>query len=350
MKLKGYIFSRPFLSERVPQHIQNIVLNDYCKKTKNTYLLSGAEYASPGSTYILNSILKSIRNIDGILFYSLNQLPEKFSERAYLYKKILKNNKQLHFAVENRVCKSQKDFNDLDEIFNLKLKLESKEKFVFGKECFFVQKNHSKIKRDYFKRLNNNKINCMKKARKYDFNFWDGNRKYGYGGYKYITGYHRETAKSIIKRYKLKNDSSLLDLGCGKGFLLYEIKQILPGIKILGLDVSRYAVKNAKKECKKFIKFFDLNKPLKFKENEFDLVISINTLHNLNLDRISSVLRHMSIIAKKQYLCVESYRNEEEQFNVQAWALTADTIISLNSWKWIFKNSRYSGDYEFIYF
>ena len=66
MKLKGYIFSRPFLSERVPQHIQNIVLNDYCKKTKNTYLLRGAEYASPGSTYILNSILKSLKNIDGI--------------------------------------------------------------------------------------------------------------------------------------------------------------------------------------------------------------------------------------------------------------------------------------------
>ena len=190
----------------------------------------------------------------------------------------------------------------------------------------------------------------MKKARNYDFNFWDGDRKYGYGGYKYIKEYHKETAKSIVKRYDLQNDSSLLDLGCGKGFLLYEIKKILPGIKILGLDISRYAIKNAKQECRKFVKFFDLNKPLEFKENEFDLVMSINTLHNLNLDKISNVLKQMSIIGKKQYLCVESYRNEKEQFGEQCWALTAETLVHKSAWKWLFDMSGYTGDFEFIYF
>ena len=196
----------------------------------------------------------------------------------------------------------------------------------------------------------NNKIKCMKISKKYDLDYWDGDRKYGYGGYKYIPGYHRLLAQKIIKQYNLNNDSKILDVGCGKGFLLYEIKKILKDIKITGIDISKYAKKKSKNEIKRFISLHDIRKKLKFSSSNFDLVISINTLHNLKLPEICKALSEIERVGKSKFVCVESYRNEKEQFNLQCWALTAETIIDKSSWEWLFKTSNYSGDYEFIYF
>ena len=120
-------------------------------------------------------------------------------------------------------------------------------------EKSFISKVHNSTKRNYVQRMVNNKIKCMKIAKKYGYDYWDGDRKYGYGGYRFIPGRWTPIAKKIIKTYKLNNNSKILDLGCGKGYLLFEIKKLLPRIKLQGFDISHYAIKNSNKETKPMI-------------------------------------------------------------------------------------------------
>lgn len=352
MKLKGYIFSRPFFGERVPQHIQNIILRDYCKKKDINFLLSATEYAVDKSTYILFELVKDFRNYNGIVLYSVFQLPSEKKLRHQLFKKTIEKKKELHFACENIVAKTKVDFEEIERIFLIK-KLSIHKNIQdnkIGKLKNFVTPKHLKTKRDYLQRMNHNKVDCMKVAKKYEYDYWDGDRKYGYGGYKYIPDYHSDLAKKLIKEYSLNNNSKVLDLGCGKGFLLFEIKKILNNIQIVGIDISKYAKLNAKKEISRYIISNDIRKKLNYKDNEFDLVISINTLHNFKLKPLIQCLKKIERIGRSKFICVESYRNEKEQFNLQCWALTAETIVDVDSWKWLFKVASYSGDYEFIYF
>lgn len=214
----------------------------------------------------------------------------------------------------------------------------------------FINSLHKSIRRKYLERMCDEKVLCMHEAKKYGKNYWDGHRRYGYGGYKYIPGRWNKVAKKLIKTYKLKNGSKILDVGCGKGFLLYELKKILPSIKILGLDVSRYAIKNSKKEIKKFLKIFDCKRKLPFKKNNFDLVISLGTIHNFNLLEVERIINEIVRVGKKSYIMVESYRNESELFNLQCWALTCESFFSPLEWKHLLKSNNYNGDYEFIYF
>ena len=159
------------------------------------------------------------------------------------------------------------------------------------KEIKLITKIHKSTKRNYLERMNNNKVACMKIAKKYNFNYWDGNRKYGYGGYKYIPGRWTSVAKKLIKKYKLSNNSKILDIGCGKGFLLYEIKKILPNVKISGFDISKHGIKNAPKIIRKNLFIHDVRKGIPFKKNSFDLVISLACLHNLQIYKLLKTLK-----------------------------------------------------------
>ena len=350
-KVKGYIFSRPFLDERVPQHIQNIVLRDYCNNKNLQFLMSATEYSTNNSSYIFFELLDNLNSYDGILLYSIFQLPKNKILRYKIYSKVLKKKKYLFFAVEDYVFKKTKDISKIEEIFQTKLILsESSQKFEIGKIRKFVTPNHLKTKRNYLGRMNDEKIKAMKISKKYSFDYWDGIRKYGYGGYKYIKDYFKPLAKKLIKSYKLSNNSKILDVGCGKGFLLYEIKKILPHINVSGCDLSNYAIKNSKKEIKKYLFNHDARKIFKFKDKSFDLVISINLIHNFKIPEIETCLKEIERLGKRKFICFESYRNEKEQFNLYCWALTAETLIDTDSWKWIFKKCKYSGDYEFIFF
>jgi ubiquinone/menaquinone biosynthesis C-methylase UbiE len=190
----------------------------------------------------------------------------------------------------------------------------------------------------------------MKVAKKYSYDYWDGNRMYGYGGYKFIPGRWTPIAKKIIKDYKLTNRSSILDLGCGKGYLLFEIKKILPKINILGYDYSKYAIINSKKEIKKYLKVKDIRNKFSFKNNQFDLVLSLGTLHNFELSDLYKTIKEINRIAKRKYIMVESFRNDTEQFNLQCWALTCQTFLSKKEWINLYKFLDYKGDFEFIYF
>ncbi len=193
-----------------------------------------------------------------------------------------------------------------------------------------------------------NKIEAMRVARKYEFDYWDGDRRYGYGGYKYLDGYWTPIAKKIIKKFKLSNKSTILDIGCGKGFLIFEIKKILKDIKIEGIDISKYSIKNSKKEIKNCLKVADINK-YKFKK-KYDLIISINTLHNLEIFQLTNVVRNIIKNSKNTYIAVEGYKNLKQLFNLQCWALTANTFFSKNEWIWFLKNLKYKRHLEIIYF
>ena len=352
MKLKGYIFSRPFFGERVPQNVQNIVLREYCKRKKIEILLSATEYVMINSTLILSELIEGYKNYDGIIFYSLLQIPTNQKVRQLLYKKTLTKKKQLHFALENFIAKNEEDFIELEKIFLIKTLSFIHEKKLNKKNKIrnFINPNHKKTKRNYIERMINEKVKCMKISKKYDFDYWDGDRKYGYGGFKYIPGYNESLAENIIKTYNLTNESKVLDIGCGKGFLMYEIKKKLENIDILGIDISRYAKNNSIKEIKKYIIIQDARNKIKFKDNFFDLVISINTLHNFKINEVNNSISEIERVGKSKFICVESYRNEIEQFNLQCWALTAETLIDKDSWKWLFNQVNYTGDYEFIYF
>ncbi|MDC1296505.1 methyltransferase domain-containing protein [Alphaproteobacteria bacterium] len=209
---------------------------------------------------------------------------------------------------------------------------------------------HESSKRDYLFRMNNNKAHCMKIAKKYEKDYWDGDRSYGYGGYKYIPGRWKYVAKRLISNYKLKSGSKILDIGCGKGFLLKEILLLQPGIEIYGIDVSKHAIKSCPKELSKSITLFDAKKKLPFKNNSFDLAFSLGTYHNFDLTELKLALYEINRVSKSSYIMVESYRNDIELTNLQCWALTCNSFFNPKEWVWLFKEFNYKGDYEFIFF
>ena len=218
-----------------------------------------------------------------------------------------------------------------------------------GKLLNVITPLHKKTKRDYIGRMMDEKIKCSKISRKYSEDYWDGDRRYGYGGYRY-DGRWGVAAKELIKIYGLSKDAKILDAGCGKGFLLYEFKRLLPNSKIVGFDISKYAIENAKEEIKNNLFVHRAQDSFSFGDKEFDLVISITTLHNLFINELKSALKEIERVGKNKYIAVESYKNVEELFNLQCWALTCEAFFNPKEWIWLFNEFGYRGDYEFIYF
>ena len=220
-------------------------------------------------------------------------------------------------------------------------------------EIDFMSSLHKSTKRNYLERVNDQdfpKSKAASLAKKYDFDYWDGDRRINYGGYKYIPGRWRKVAQEMIIYYNLKPNSKILDIGCGKGYLLYEFKKLIPECEIFGIDISEYAIKNAHEKVKDKIVFGSASE-LPFKEKIFDLVISINTLHNLYCYELFQALKEIERVAKmNKYICVESYRNEEEKANLLYWQVTCEAFNTPKEWKWWFNQSGYQGDYSFIYF
>lgn len=219
-----------------------------------------------------------------------------------------------------------------------------------GQLLHIVTPLHQQTKRDYLPRMNDDKVQCMLKAKQYEFDYWDGDRRYGYGGYKYLPGRWQPVAEALIKQYHLNNDSRVLDVGCGKAFLLYEMKQLLPGLHISGLDISRHGLAHARAEIKEHLLCHRAQDPYPWDANSFDLVISLGCLHNLLIFDLQKALGEIERVGKNKYIMVESYRNEQELFNLQCWALTCEAFYNKEEWIWLYQHFGYTGDYEFIYF
>ena len=209
---------------------------------------------------------------------------------------------------------------------------------------------HQLTKRDYLSRITDKKVECMTIAKKYGSDYWDGNRRFGYGGYHYIPDRWKSVAEELIKTYGLDKGSKVLDVGCGKGFLLHEMLLIEPDLNIRGFDISEYAINSATDLVRDKLFIHKAEEKFPFSNKEFDLVISLGVLHNLKIFDLEKSIKEIERVGRQGYIMSESYRNDQELFNLQCWALTCESFFNKEEWIWLYQHFGYKGDYEFIYF
>lgn len=222
----------------------------------------------------------------------------------------------------------------------------SNRKFFYNKRRKLAGKGYLPIKREDF--IDNDlmiEYSLLSKAKEFGYEYFDGDRMYGYGGYYYKKKYWQKTAQHLIDHYKIKDGMKILDIGCAKGFLLYELKKINSKIEIYGLDISKYAIENAKSEIKEFLVHGNA-KSLPFKDSFFDLVISINTIDHLDEEDCNKAISEIERVKiNNSFITVNSWFNNEQKNNLLSWNLVSKTIMSAKDWKDFFKKNNYSGDY-----
>lgn len=204
---------------------------------------------------------------------------------------------------------------------------------------------YPKAKRDLSKRLEDKTEEARSVARKFGKDFFDGERKYGYGGFEYSPHFWEPVIPSFDKRWDLSNTSSLLDVGCAKGFMLHDIKKAFPHLDVKGIDISQYAISNCIQTMQNDLLVANALS-LPFDDNSFDVVVSINTIHNLEEIDCRKAIREIQRVSKKySFVTVDAYRTEEDRKRMFAWNLTAKTIKSVDEWKETFCEEGYTGDF-----
>ena len=214
----------------------------------------------------------------------------------------------------------------------------------------FIEQVHTGTRRDYLSRvLAGNKAEFATIARRFDKDYWDGSRNTGYGGYHY-DGRWLAVAQRLAAHYSLKAGDHILDVGCGKGFLLHEFTRAVPGVEIAGLDISTYALEHAMDEVKPQPQPGTATH-LPYPDKSFDLVVSINTLHNLRLPDLDRALREIERVGRNhKYILMDGYRTEQEKVNLLYWQLTCECFFTPEEWAWLFGKCGYTGDYGCIFF
>jgi protein-L-isoaspartate(D-aspartate) O-methyltransferase len=214
----------------------------------------------------------------------------------------------------------------------------------------FVTRVHTATRRDYLARVTErDKAEVAELATQWGFDYWDGSRQTGYGGYRY-DGRWRPVADAMAAHYGLRPGDRILDVGCGKGFLLYDFTQSVPGVEVAGLDISQYAIDHAKEEVKPHLRQGSAA-ALPYPDKFFDLVVSLNTLHNLYLPDLFAAFREIERVGRRhKFIVVEAYRNEREKMNLMYWQLTCRAFHTPGEWEWIFAQTGYTGDHEYIFF
>ena len=220
-------------------------------------------------------------------------------------------------------------------------------------ELDFMSLLHKSTTRDYLARVNDPdfpKGKAATLAKEFGYDYWDGDRRICYGGYKYIEGRWEKLARSLIEHYDLPPRPKVLDVGCGKGYFLFDFLKVAPDAEVYGLDISQYALDNSKIEIRERLTHGNASL-LPWPDRYFDLVVSITTLHNLHCHDLDKSLREIERVGKEnKYLCVESYRNEYEKANLLYWQVTCEAFNTPDEWCWWFNQTGYTGDYSFIYF
>jgi SAM-dependent methyltransferase len=182
-------------------------------------------------------------------------------------------------------------------------------------------------------------------SRQFGKDYFDGDRRHGYGGYNYNPRFWQPTVKRIRDYYQLADDASLLDIGCGKGFALHDFKELMPNLTVAGIDISEYAIEHAMESIKPFVRVGNA-KELPYPDKSFDLVLAINTVHNLPREECKRALREVQRVTRGHaFVIVDAWRTEEEHERLERWVLTARTYMHVDDWKKLFAEVGYTGDY-----
>ncbi len=202
---------------------------------------------------------------------------------------------------------------------------------------------YPRAKRNVKARLGNKEEN-RRIALQFGREYFDGTREQGYGGYKY-DGRWQPIAEDIIRHFALKPGDRVLDVGCGKGFLVKDLMKVCPGLEAFGLDISEYALLNCEPEVTGRLHLGNAVR-LPFPDGSFQAVISINTVHNLERSDCVRALREFERLAPgRGYIQVDAYRNEAERQIFEDWMLTARTYGKPEDWIAILREAGYTGDY-----
>lgn len=213
-----------------------------------------------------------------------------------------------------------------------------------GKEIDLLV-NYPKTKRNLEERALSKTEEDRAIARKFGKEFFDGDRNHGYGGFNYMPRFWQPVIPTFREYWNLSSESSVLDVGCAKGFMMHDLAELIPGITVKGIDISEYAIDNAISDMKPHVQVANAIQ-LPFPDKSFDIVISINTIHNLDRENCGKALQEIERISRKHsFVTVDAYRNEEEKDRMYAWNLTAKTIMSVDEWISFFAEIGYTGDY-----
>lgn len=182
-------------------------------------------------------------------------------------------------------------------------------------------------------------------ARRFGREYFDGERLFGYGGYSYHPRFWQPTVRRFRDYYRLVPAAAVLDVGCAKGFMLHDFKLLMPDLTVAGLDISSYAIDHAMASVRPFLRTGSAAE-LPYQDDSFDLVISINTIHNLPLEQCKEALREIGRVSRRHaFITVDAWRDEEERVRLMKWNLTALTALHADHWKKLFQRVGYQGDY-----
>lgn len=205
--------------------------------------------------------------------------------------------------------------------------------------------NYPRAKRNVDERGQTKTEEDRRIARQFGREFFDGDRRHGYGGFNYLPRFWQPVVPTLQAHFGLTAGTRLLDIGCAKGFMLHDLAELIPGIEVKGIDVSTYAIDNAIADMRPHVSVASAVE-LPFPDHSFDVVIAINTLHNLERDELIKALREIERVGRgKAFVTVDAYRNDEEKERMFAWNLTAKTVLSVDGWKALFAEAGYTGDY-----
>jgi ubiquinone/menaquinone biosynthesis C-methylase UbiE len=184
----------------------------------------------------------------------------------------------------------------------------------------------------------------------FGFDYFDNTRDTGYGGYHY-DGRWKPVAKTILEKYNLKSGDRILDLGCGKGFLLADLIEECPGLEAKGIEISEYAIENAHPPAKQHMSLGSIEK-LPFPDDYFDAVMAINVFHFLSPEKTEIAFKEMLRVGKESknyFVHVDAFTNEVERERLLAWAPIIKTVYSCDDWFNLFKKLGYEGDYYWTF-
>jgi len=207
-----------------------------------------------------------------------------------------------------------------------------------------LMRNYPRTKRDTKQRGAEKTNKDRELARKFEKDFFDGDRRNGYGGFHYNSRFWQPVIPDFQEYYNLSKDSKILDIGCAKGFMLHDFSELIPGIGVQGIDISNYAIENCMPSVKGFVQVADARE-LPFEDNSFDLAISVTTVHNFDRKECSKALQEIERVSKNAFITVDAYRDDLEKEAMLAWNLTAKTILHVDEWKELFDEANYSSDY-----